>query len=127
MKRMATGTLVGAVLGVTVLVAASQEAVATVFTVGCLTQDGDEWYLTSSTEPIETEISPLTDAEKAAADAIEELGSRRYRLIGLSAFDLEPHQGHTVQVKGLLLEDTDESRINMTSIRHMAPSCPAGR
>jgi hypothetical protein len=104
--------------------AAPYEPVGAVHTGGCLALEGDKWVLTHATDPVVTEISPLTPDEEAAADAIEKLGENRFHLIGIEAFDLPKHEGHKVQVKGLFIEASPESRVNITSVRHMASECP---
>lgn len=81
--------------------------------------------LIRATDAVVTEISPLTPVEEEAADALETPGDERYHLIGVEAFDLPDHRGHKVQVKGLLIEATPASRINITSLRHMDAECPA--
>jgi len=81
--------------------------------------------LIHASDAVVTEISPLTPDEEEAADALETPGDNRYHLIGVEAFDLPDHKGHQVQVKGLLIEATPASRINVTSLRHMAAECPA--
>ncbi len=99
------------------------EPVGAVHTIGCLSREGGTWILTHAPEPVATEISPLTPEEEAAADAIEKLGENRFHLIGVEAFDLPKHEGHKVQVKGLLIEARPDSRVNITSVRHMAAEC----
>ena len=36
------------------------------------------------------------------------------------------HKDHKAQVKGMLIEATPESRVNLSSLRHMSGTCPEG-
>ncbi len=105
---------------------AQQSEFKTVTMIGCLAEEDDRWVLTNATEPIETGISPLTDSEKSVADAIAELGEGRFHLIGVAAWDMPAHKDHKAQVKGMLIEATPESRVNLSSLRHMSGTCPEG-
>ncbi len=105
--------------------AKSKKSVDAVYAVGCLSEEDGKWMLIRATDAVVTEISPLTPIEEEAADALETPGDKRYHLIGVEAFNLPDHKGHKVQVKGLLIEATPASRINITSLRHMDAECPA--
>lgn len=86
---------------------------------GCLTPAGGEtWLLTSATDPI-----VLSQKNPEAAANVPLTGKNRYLLIGLLEFNVPAHKGHTVRVKGLLIPG-DERRINITSLQHVAPTCP---
>lgn len=100
---------------------------------GCLTPGGGEtWRLTSATDP----IVASQKAPEPPKDAV--IGKNRYRLIGLLEFNVAAHKGHTVRVKGLLIPVDDgkrpspgsgrgepvEPRLNITSLQHVAPTCP---
>jgi len=87
--------------------------------VGCIAQEGDQWWLVSATEPVE-----ITEEVPPEPEVATVLGAGRLRLIGtLDEFGVSNHAGHKVRVKGILLEDDNETRLNLTSIRHMLPSC----
>ncbi len=105
--------------------AKSKKSVDAVYAVGCISEEDGKWMLIRATDAVVTEISPLTPDEEEAADALETPGDKRYHLIGVEAFNLPDHKGHKVQVKGLLIEATPASRINVTSLRHMDAECPA--
>ena len=88
--------------------------------IGCLVQEEGQWYLTNATEPVlATEIDQ--DLDPTAE------GDLRYHLIGtLEEFSASKHLEHKVRVKGLiiLMEAEPEPNFNITSLKHVAPSCP---
>jgi hypothetical protein len=89
---------------------------------GCLTERAaNTWLLTSATEP-----SPSTANAPAAKAPIAgpTTGKNEFALVGISEFDLPSHKGHTVLVKALLIKATPVSRLNVTSVTHIAPTCP---
>jgi hypothetical protein len=51
------------------------------------------------------------------------LGNRRYQLLGVGVFDPSSHKGQKVAVKGVLIKDAGESRLNVTSLQMVAASC----
>ena len=91
--------------------------------IGCLKQPGGEtWVLTSATAPIPsastgTSATSLREAEGTL------LGTKRFRLIGISAFVPESQKGHKVEVKGILIKDVKESRVNVTSLQTVTTTC----
>ena len=91
--------------------------------IGCLEEaPASTWIVTSATEPVVSK-SPATTATALKAAEAKPLGKERYRLIGTSIFSPESHKGHKVAVKGLLIKDAKESRINITSLQTVAPTC----
>ena len=87
---------------------------------GCLTPAaGETWLLTSATDPV---VATQKGGEIAKDAPVT--GKNRYRLIGLLEFNTAAHKGHTVRVKGLFIPAGDEKRINITSLQHVAPTCP---
>ena len=55
-------------------------------------------------------------------------GKNAFRLIGVSEFNLPAHRDHTVIIKGLFIKATPMSRVNMTSVTTVSPSCvPAAK
>ena len=87
-------------------------------TVGCLVQEEDDkWFLTDATEPV-----PAVDIDENLDPKTK--GDARFHLIGtLEEFSASKHLGHKVRVKGLLIEAEPESRINISSLKHIAPNC----
>ncbi|MBI1874371.1 MAG: hypothetical protein HYS05_10875 [Acidobacteria bacterium] len=95
-----------------------------VVVVGCLGQEGSEtWVLTSATEAIE--LASKTPAPPSEADAVKLSGQNKYRLIGISEFNLPTHKGHKERVEGLLIAAKPMSRLNVTSVKHVADTCGA--
>lgn len=89
---------------------------------GCLTERAaNAWALTSATEPtpsIANGPPPNAPIPEPAT------GTNEYALIGVSEFDLPSHKGHTVIIKALFIEAKPLSRLNVTSVTHIAPTCP---
>ena len=95
-----------------------KESMKVMGSIGCLVQEEGQWYLTNATEPvlaaeIDQDLDPTTS------------GELRYHLIGtLDEFSAPKHLGHKVRVKGLIIEAEPEPNFNITSLKHVAPSCP---
>ena len=90
--------------------------------VGCLSQTGANWVLANASDPAPSTTSFTTpEAVKAAAE--KPLGTQQYRLIGASPFSPEPHKGHKMVVKGLLIKGGSEPRINLTSFQMLSQTC----
>ena len=90
--------------------------------VGCLARDADSWTLERATEGKPTERA-FTNQDEIAVSHQQALGSLTYRLLGVGEFDVDGHDGHKVQVKGLRLNIDGELRLNVTSFQHLAPAC----
>ena len=89
---------------------------------GCLTErTPNRWTLTNATEP-----TPSTANAPPAKAPLEGpgVGKNEFTLVGVSEFNLPAHKGHTVLVKALLIKAAPVSRLNVTSVTHIAPSCP---
>ena len=57
--------------------------------------------------------------------ALPVVGKNQFQLIGVSIFDLPSHKDHTVVLKGLLIPAKPVSRLNITSVVTVAPTCTA--
>ena len=91
--------------------------------VGCLVSGpNNSWALTNGTEPVVTATAGTTVEAVKAAEA-KPLGKARYTLIGLSLLNPAPHTGHKMAVKGLLIKDSKEVRINVTSFQMAGATC----
>lgn len=91
---------------------------------GCLKETASNaWTLTNATDPIPSSANapPAADVPKTAPAP----GKNQFRLIGVSEFNLPQHRDHTVILKGLLIKGTPVSRLNITSVTTVVPSCPA--
>lgn len=89
--------------------------------VGCLReQGGGNWVLVAATEP---EISSANAPAKSEIPTAAPVGKNEFRLIGVGEFNLPSYKDHTVLVKALFIKATPVSRLNMTSVTDVAPSC----
>ena len=124
----------------------TKPTVPIVQTVGCASVEGATWFLTNAAEPTATEAPFATDAEIAEAREAS-LGAARFQLIGVAEFLdvnglLDQFQradftardsvnatgqliaGHRIAIKGLLIADTGQGRINLTSVFDLGEHCP---
>ncbi len=88
---------------------------------GCLKETTpNTWTLASATDPVPS------GANAPAANDIPPVGpagKNEFKLIGVSEFNLPAHRDHTVIIKGLFIKAAPTSRVNMTSITTVAPTC----
>jgi len=115
-------------LGVVVLLSASMSAqlqtIPIIVTVGCLAAGPNRtWLLTNAAEPAKAARGGFSRPEEVKAAEGRGLGSQQFRLIGMTEMNPEPHRGHKVLVKGLLIKDADGTRINVTSIHTVGDLC----
>ena len=90
---------------------------------GCLKEGTpNTWTLTNATDPVPSSANAPPAAEVPKTPPV---GKNQFRLIGVSEFNLPQHRDHTVIIKGLLIKAAPVSRVNMTSVTRVAPSCPA--
>ena len=88
---------------------------------GCLKEaTPNTWTLTNATQPVPSSANAPTAKEIAATPPV---GTGTFRLIGVSEFNLPAHRDHTVVIKGLFIKATPMSRVNMTSVATVSPSC----
>jgi hypothetical protein len=100
------------------------QAIPIVETVGCLAEGPNRtWTLTNAAEPARAGRAGFSRPEEAKAAEGRGLGSHQLRLIGMTEMNPGPHRGHKVLIKGLLIKDTDGSRINVTSLRTIGDLC----
>jgi len=96
--------------------------------VGCVARDGTEWFVTDASRPL---FAPSLDGSRESGQwvtvemAKEQVGGTlRYRLIGaLEHYSVPMHEGHRVLARGLLIEDDDETRLNVTAVVMVEPTC----
>ena len=108
-----------AVVALGVAAANAAQRMPLMMSVGCVVQEGEQWWIVSATEPVEIieEVSPEPDVSTP-------LGEGRLRLIGtLDEFGVSNHTGHKVRGKGIRIKGNDETRLNLTSLRHLLPAC----
>jgi hypothetical protein len=91
---------------------------------GCLKETApNTWTLVNATDPAPSSANAPSAKEIPSAPPI---GKNQFRLIGVSEFNLPAHRDHAVIVKGLYIKASPMSRLNMTSVTSVAPTCPAG-
>lgn len=93
---------------------------------GCLKEAvANDWTLTSATDPSPSNANavPAKDIPTTAP-----AGKNVFKLIGVSEFNLPSHRDQTVIIKGLFIKAAPISRLNMTSVTTVSPSCvPAAK
>jgi len=88
---------------------------------GCLKEaTPDNWTLTAATDPVPSSANAPPAKELPATPPA---GRNAFRLIGVSEFNLPAHRDQTVVIKGLFIKATPMSRLNMTSVTMVSPSC----
>ena len=121
--------IVGSLFIVSSLVLAARQAapvkidrIDPVAVVGCLQElKTDEWTLVNASEPVPSNPTAASAKELAT---LPKGGTRAYRLIGVTIFNLPAFRGQTVVVKGLPVTGKPMDRLNMTSVSSVAASCP---
>ena len=101
--------------------AAASNKVDIVSVTGCLKESSpNNWIVTSATDPV-----PSSANAPAAKDipSTPPAGKNEFKLIGVSEFNLPAHRDHTVILKGLFIKATPMSRLNITSVTMVAPTC----
>lgn len=108
------------------LVAQAPPATAEIVMVaGCLRQQtADEWRVVNATGPKPSSANAPPASELPPMPVV---GKNQFQLIGVSIFDLPAHKDHTVVLKGLLIPAKPLSRLNITSVTMVAPSCGAAK
>ena len=90
---------------------------------GCLKEaTPNTWTLTGATDPVPSSANAPAAGE---IPAMPPAGKNAFRLIGVSEFHLPAHRDRTVVIKGLLIKAAPMSRINITSVTMVSPSCAA--
>jgi hypothetical protein len=110
-----------------VIALAAQVVVSTkveiVSVTGCLREmTPNNWTIVNATDPVPSLANAPPSKEIPAAPPV---GKNEFKLIGVSEFNLPSHKDHTVIVKGLLIKASPVSRLNITSVTAVSPSCPA--
>jgi mono/diheme cytochrome c family protein len=100
---------------------------AVVRAIGCF-QPGASgtWLLANAAEPKRTRSADHASPEELQSAAAQPLGSQTYRvqnLEDLSGFKPGALNGHRVQVKGVLIRQANNDRINASSVDDVAASC----
>ena len=91
--------------------------------VGCLEQGpSGTWMLTNASDPVVSKTQATSSVALKDAES-QPLGNRRDQLLGVGVFNPSSHQGQKVAVKGVLIKDAKESRLNVTSLQMVAMTC----
>jgi mono/diheme cytochrome c family protein len=97
---------------------------ATVLVVGCLTPGANStWTLTNAASPIRTRVPDETNPEELKASAQRALGNQILRLANLDSLKPDSSKGQKVQVKGVLVRQSNTERINVLTLDSVATSC----
>jgi hypothetical protein len=91
--------------------------------VGCLVRsESQAWMLQRASSPIAT-TGQSTSAAELRQSATIPLGGQTYRLLGVDEFAPQRAGAHKVAVKGVLIKDANDSRLNVTSLQTVAGAC----
>jgi len=96
---------------------------ALVQVIGCLAKGANNgWVLTRTTEPALTKQEASTPATLRDAQA-KALGAQTFELISVKPFKPEAHDGHKMEARGLLYRDSNDARLNLTSLQMVEQTC----
>jgi hypothetical protein len=113
------------ILGLAAAQAATAPAKVEIVSVaGCLKETTpNNWTLASATDPVPS----IANAPPAKdIPSVVPAGKNEFKLIGVSEFNLPAHREHTVIIKGLFIKAVPTSRVNVTSVTMVAPTCVPG-
>ena len=105
--------------------AAPSQKVDIVSVSGCLKEAAtNDWRVVNATDPVPSNANAPAPKDVPATPPV---GRNEFKLIGVSEFNLPQHKDHAVIVKGLHIKATPISRLNVTSVTTIAPSCPTAK
>lgn len=96
---------------------------ALVLAVGCLAANGDDWTLTSGTNPLRVRVGDETTPEELAVSRETALGSATYTLVNAEDFDAAKLKGRKVQAKGVLTRVGSPFRLSVQSLEAAGEGC----
>jgi hypothetical protein len=116
--------VLGVVCGdATLALAQAAKKVDIVSVSGCLREQGaGNWMIVNATDPVPSSANAPPKNEIPTAAPV---GKNQFKLIGVSEFNLPQHRDQAVLVKGLHIRTQPVSRLNITSVTTISPSCPA--
>ena len=95
--------------------------------VGCLAQGpGTDWTLADAGEPARTKDPAASRDEELMESQAARPGAQTFRLLNVYPAP-DSYSGHKVEAKGFLIRDPGGNRINVTSVRSLAPRCESAR
>jgi hypothetical protein len=102
---------------------ADPSALRVVQAVGCLIPGPRSvWRLSDASVPTATDMQSTSSSARRAAAGIP-LGHYSYDLVGAGVFAPDRHRSQKVAVKGVLIEEGVESRLNVTSLQTVGGPC----
>ena len=94
---------------------------------GCLTQGpGAAWTLADAGEPIRTKDPAASADDESKLSQAARPGTLVFRLLNVFPAP-DAFVGHIVEARGFLIRDPGGNRINVTSVRTLAPRCDGAR
>jgi S-disulfanyl-L-cysteine oxidoreductase SoxD len=94
-----------------------------VSTVGCLARGPDNtWVLTRTADPTMTR-EDVPSAQTLSSAATRALGTHTYRLLSVTQFNPEAHQGHKMEARGLIYNEPGNERLTLTSLQMAGATC----
>jgi hypothetical protein len=100
------------------------QALPIVDVVGCLAEGSNRmWTLTNAADPARAARAGFSRPEEVKAAEGRGLGSKQFRLIGMTEMNPGPHRGHKVLIKGLLIKASGGDTINVTSLKTVGDLC----
>ena len=92
-----------------------------VLVVGCLEESTDgKWTVTRASRPVRTRESAPTPGDPTPTWS---LGDMTFELMDAAFAEPERMTGQAVGVRGFLIREPERSRVNVTSLQSLAPSC----
>ena len=101
----------------------SEHALDVVEAVGCLEQgSATNWTLSKASEPL-VSTNPGTSSVELKKAASIPLGHQKYQLLGVNIFNPSRYRGQKLAVKGVLITDAKQYRLNVTSLQTVSTAC----
>jgi len=90
---------------------------------GCLEQNPTgTWVVRNGSVPVVSKTQAASSVALTTAET-RQLGNRLYQLLGASFFNPSSYRGNKVAVKGVLITNANDSRVNVTSLQRVAATC----
>ncbi len=100
---------------------------AVVQVVGCLAAGpNNSWQLTKASEPVRDRSGKEITAEDLKKAEAKPFGAQTIRLRNLedvAGFNGEAGKGHKIEVKGVLVRESNNERINVTALKALPATC----
>ena len=93
-----------------------------------MTKRGPDWVLTRANDPIRTATPDASNADELSESTSQPAGVQLFWISNLGYlgpdYDVAAHTNHRMQVKGFLVKQPGNFRINVTSLEMIAETCP---